>query len=97
MPLTIREAALLGFGSLSIAGAVLAWRAKATAPFKALHALAWCTAGPGIILAVTPSDDRLLRRLGAAGVGRAEVEAAGAEGRAAVAAVLKAARAEKGA
>ena len=34
MPLTIREAALLGFGTLSIAGAVLAWRAKATTPLQ---------------------------------------------------------------
>lgn len=91
MPLTIREAALLGFGALSIGGATLAWRAKATVPFKALYAAAWVTAGPGIILAATPSDDRLRARLEAAGTERAEVEAAAAEGRAAVAAVLKAA------
>lgn len=91
MPLTIREAALLGFGTLSIAGAVLAWRAKATTPFKALYAAAWVTAGPGIILAVTPSDERLLRRLDAAGTDMREVDEVRVGGRAAVAAVLKAA------
>ena len=96
MPLTIREAALLGFGSLSIAGAVLAWRAKATTPFKLAYAAAWCTAGPGIILAVTPSDERLLKRLESAGRDRADVQAAGAEGRAAVAEILRAAGRKEG-
>ncbi|KAK3259280.1 hypothetical protein CYMTET_31714 [Cymbomonas tetramitiformis] len=68
MPWSNQDGALLGTGLLFIGGAVLAFKKKATVPFKAAYFFSWVTAGPAIIMLVQPDKEELEKKLRAKGV-----------------------------
>ena len=83
MPLTVRDATLLGFGCLFTGAATFFYRRKQTAPFKLAYFFAWPTLGSSIILIGMPSDEKLKRELSKPD---SELAARGAAARAAAAA-----------
>ena len=57
------ELGLLAVGAACLAGAVQAWRAKATAPFRLAYFLAWPTFGSAVVLLALPETREMEARL----------------------------------
>jgi hypothetical protein len=85
MPVTAAHAALGGAGLLTSLVGVVAYRRKATLPFKVAYALAWPLLGSAAILLLQPAAPEAERTLGAADAARlAQVRALNAGTRAAI-------------
>lgn len=63
---------LLGTGGAFVIGMLVAYRRKATVPFKVCYGMAWPTLGGGIMLAVQPEPKEFSKKLEAAGLLDAE-------------------------
>lgn len=59
---------LLGSGSAFLIGMLVAYRKRATVPFKVCYGMAWPTLGGGIMLAVQPEPKEFSKKLEAAGL-----------------------------
>ncbi len=89
MPVTAAHAALGGAGLLTSLVGVVAYRRKATLPFKVAYALAWPLLGSAAILLLQPAAPEAERTLGAADAARlAQVRALNAGTMAAIQARL---------
>jgi hypothetical protein len=65
MPVTAANTLLGGVGVLTALGSVVAYRRKATVPFKLAYALTWPILGSATILLLQPSAPEVERKLSA--------------------------------
>jgi hypothetical protein len=68
MPFTLQEAAMLGAGMMFAGGATFFYKRKQTLPFKLAYFMAWPTLGTAVLMAATPSREKMEERLRQRGI-----------------------------
>eukprot|EP00240_Pyramimonas_obovata_P009050 CAMPEP_0118923566 /NCGR_PEP_ID=MMETSP1169-20130426/2047_1 /TAXON_ID=36882 /ORGANISM="Pyramimonas obovata, Strain CCMP722" /LENGTH=94 /DNA_ID=CAMNT_0006864579 /DNA_START=320 /DNA_END=604 /DNA_ORIENTATION=+ len=68
MPWEVQNGTLFAVGAMFTASAVVAFKRKATTPFKVAYFFAWPTLGSGTILLLQPDKDALEQKLRAKGL-----------------------------
>mmetsp|Transcript_24714 Transcript_24714/g.46821 ORF Transcript_24714/g.46821 Transcript_24714/m.46821 type:complete len:99 (+) Transcript_24714:231-527(+) len=63
MPWSIRDAGLFTLGTMFVVGGVVAFKKKATTPFKIAYFGAWTTLGPATILLLSPDEQKMEQKL----------------------------------
>mmetsp|Transcript_12820 Transcript_12820/g.21764 ORF Transcript_12820/g.21764 Transcript_12820/m.21764 type:complete len:92 (-) Transcript_12820:295-570(-) len=68
MPWSTRDGTIFAVGAMFTASAVVAFKRKATTPFKIAYFFAWPTLGSGTILLMQPDRDALEKKLRSKGM-----------------------------